>query len=275
MMGRAGADAGPRPGVLAVRDLDAAALSRHRPHQGAAARHQRARRVRRAADLSRLGLRQRLQPVRPHLPRDRAGRRAPIGSTPRTCSRSACAIPAARPCRSAPSPPCATSPAPIACRATISIRRPSSTAPPRPAIRRGRRSRSCRSSPPRRCRDGFSYEWTTLAFQQLRAGNTAMFAFVLGGGVRVPGAGGAVRKPDAAARGHPDRADVPGRLDHRRAPARAGQQHPHPGRLHRADRACRQERDPDRRVRQAARGSGPRPLGPRRSRRRACGCGRS
>jgi hydrophobe/amphiphile efflux-1 (HAE1) family protein len=27
--------------------------------------------------------------------------------------------------------------------------------------------------------DGFSYEWTTLAFQQLRAGSTAMFAFVL------------------------------------------------------------------------------------------------
>jgi hydrophobe/amphiphile efflux-1 (HAE1) family protein len=26
--------------------------------------------------------------------------------------------------------------------------------------------------------DGFGYEWTTLAFQQLRAGNTAMFAFV-------------------------------------------------------------------------------------------------
>jgi len=27
---------------------------------------------------------------------------------------------------------------------------------------------------------GFSYEWTTLAFQQIRAGSTAMFAFVLG-----------------------------------------------------------------------------------------------
>ena len=26
---------------------------------------------------------------------------------------------------------------------------------------------------------GFSYEWTTLAFQQMRAGNTAVFAFVL------------------------------------------------------------------------------------------------
>jgi multidrug efflux pump subunit AcrB len=27
--------------------------------------------------------------------------------------------------------------------------------------------------------EGFGYEWTTLAFQQIRAGNTAMFAFVL------------------------------------------------------------------------------------------------
>jgi hydrophobe/amphiphile efflux-1 (HAE1) family protein len=27
--------------------------------------------------------------------------------------------------------------------------------------------------------DGFAYEWTTLAFQQIRAGNTAIFAFVL------------------------------------------------------------------------------------------------
>jgi multidrug efflux pump subunit AcrB len=27
--------------------------------------------------------------------------------------------------------------------------------------------------------DGFGYEWTTLAFQQIRAGNTAIFAFVL------------------------------------------------------------------------------------------------
>src|SRR6202030_3559364 len=27
--------------------------------------------------------------------------------------------------------------------------------------------------------EGFSYEWTTLAFQQIRAGNTAIFAFIL------------------------------------------------------------------------------------------------
>ena len=61
-------------GVLVLRDLDAAALSRHRPHQGAAARRARARCLHRAADLYRLVLRQRLQPVRPHLSRDRAGR---------------------------------------------------------------------------------------------------------------------------------------------------------------------------------------------------------
>ena len=128
---------------------------------------------------------------------------------------------------------------------------------------------------PRRCRDGFGYEWTTLAFQQIARRQHRDLRLRAGGGVRVPGAGGAVREPDAAARGHPDRADVPGRLDRRRGAARAGQQHPDPGRLRRADRAGGQERDPDRRVRQAARGPGPRPLRRRRSRRRGCGCGRS
>ena len=69
------ADARPAAGLLAVREHDAAALPRHRPHQGATARHQRAGRVRGAADLSRLVLRERLQPVRPHLSRGRAGKK--------------------------------------------------------------------------------------------------------------------------------------------------------------------------------------------------------
>jgi multidrug efflux pump subunit AcrB len=50
------------------------------------------------------------------------------------------------------SPPCAMSPAPTASHATTSTPPRSSTALPRPASRKGRRSASWRSSPPRRCR---------------------------------------------------------------------------------------------------------------------------
>ena len=67
----------------------------------------------------------------------------------------------------------------IACRATIFIRRPNSTARRLPATARVRRSRSCKSSRRRLCPRASAYEWTTLAFQQIRAGNTSMFAFVL------------------------------------------------------------------------------------------------
>ncbi len=72
-MARATQTSGDHAGLHAVRDVDAASLSRHRPHQGAAPRRQRAGRVQRAAGLYRLGLCQRLQSVRPHLPRHRAG----------------------------------------------------------------------------------------------------------------------------------------------------------------------------------------------------------
>ncbi len=60
--------------VLVLQHVDAAVQLRPRPQQGEAARPQPAGRVQHAADLSRLALRQRLQPVRPHLPRDPAGR---------------------------------------------------------------------------------------------------------------------------------------------------------------------------------------------------------
>ena len=54
-----------------------------------------------------------------------------------------------------------------------------------------------------------------------------------------------------------------------------GQQHPDAGRLRRADRPGGQERHPDRRVRQAARGPGPRPLRRRGRGGASCACGRS
>ena len=177
--GQGRADAGAGAGVLAVRELDAAALSRHRPPEGAAPRHQRVRRVLGAADLSRLVLRQRLQPVRPHLPRHRAGQcrsahdhqgraRHPRAQLQRRHRAARLVHDRARHLR-----------ARTAGRATISIRRPSSMAPRRPATARARRWQIMEKLAAETLPDGFGYEWTTLAFQQLRAGNTAIFAFVL------------------------------------------------------------------------------------------------
>ena len=85
----------------------------------------------------------------------------------------------AKPCRSARSPPCATFPGPIACRATISIRRPSSMANAARGYSQGQAIEIMEKLAAEVLPDGFGYEWTTLAFQQLRAGNTAMFAFAL------------------------------------------------------------------------------------------------
>ena len=60
-------------------------------------------------------------------------------------------------------------------------------------------------------------DWTELAYLQLQAGNTAIVRLRAGGGVRLPGAGGPVRELEAAAGGHPGRADVPALLARRRA----------------------------------------------------------
>ena len=60
--------------VLVLLHLDAAVQLRPRPQQGEAAGPQPAGCVQHAADLSRLALRERLQPVRPHVSRDAAGR---------------------------------------------------------------------------------------------------------------------------------------------------------------------------------------------------------
>ena len=108
--------------------------------------------------------------------------------------------------------------------------------------------------------EGFSYEWTTLAFQQIRAGNTAIFAFVLAVVfvfLVLAAQFESLTLPLAVILIVPMCliASIVGVVH-----ARAGQQHSDPGRLHRADRSCRQERHPDRRIRQAARGRRPRPL---------------
>ena len=87
--------------------------------------------------------------------------------------------------------------------------------------RRASRWRRWRSSPTRRCPPATASNGPASPIQQKAAGSTAAHRLRAGGGVRLPGAGGAIREPDAAAGDHPDRADVPARGDDRREPARA------------------------------------------------------
>ena len=97
-----------------------------------------------------------------------------------------------------------------------------------------------------------AYDWTELTYMQLQAGNTAVFRLRPGGGVRLFGAGRAVRKLEAADGRDPGRADVPALLGRRRRLGPAGRQYLHADRLGGSGRAGQQERDSDRRVRQAA-----------------------
>ena len=182
---------------------------------------------------------------------------------------------AARWCRSARSRPSATSPGPTASRATTSIPAAEVQGNSLPGYSTGYALAAMEKLARERLPDGFGYEWTELAYQEKLVGNTGLLVFGGVGGVRVPGAGGAVRELGAAALGGADRADVPARGRLRPAAARLRRQHPRPDRLRRADRPCRQERDPDRRVRAPGRGAGPGSLRRPRCRRRARGCGRS
>ena len=74
--GSAAQTPGLHPGLHAVQHAHAAGLRRHRPHQGRAAAGADRPRVRDAVGLHGFGLRQRLQPPRPHLSGDRAGRQS-------------------------------------------------------------------------------------------------------------------------------------------------------------------------------------------------------
>ena len=63
--------------------------------------------------------------------------------------------------------------------------------------------------------EGFSYEWTTLAFQQLRAATPRVFAFILAVVFVFLVLAAQYEKHDFAAGGNPYRTDVSHCLDHR------------------------------------------------------------
>ena len=131
----------------------AAALRRRRPHEGEGARRVARRRLRHAAGLPRLGVRERLHPLRPQLAGERAGRRGVPRTTGGHRQLSRCAT------RDGEMVPLAT----LLSRARhhrsrhreplqhVPVRR-GRPAAPRRASARGRRSRSWRRSPSASCR---------------------------------------------------------------------------------------------------------------------------
>ena len=143
-------------------------------HERAAEQH-----LRHAPDLSRLDLRQRLQPLRPHLSRDRAGRRA----VPPHARRHPPAQDAQRRRRHGPARlrrhRAARSAARTKSRATTCSRPPTSAAQPAPGSAPARRSRPIERLAKEILPTSFTTEWTELALQQKLAGNSALYIFPL------------------------------------------------------------------------------------------------
>ena len=279
-------------GRLASRAAGSTACSRSLPRQHAAAVRRRRprpsarrmgvdarRRLRHAAGLPRLALRQRLQPLRPHLAGDRPGRAASSATTPTTIKllkvRNADGemVPLGAAGR----------------RHARSAGRSSSTRYnmyPAAADQRQRRARASAPARPSRrwsgwpttsCRRAMAFEWTELTLhRRSRPATRRCIVFALAVVMRLPGAGGAVRELVAAAGGHPGRADVPALRGRPACSWRSSDINIFtqigfvvlvgPG---------EQERDPDRRVRQARARGGRADRARRRWRRAGCGCGRS
>ena len=149
----------------------AVALPRRRPRQGAGARRADQRHLLRAAGLARRLLRQRLQPVRPHLAGEHPGRGAATATTSPTSGASTSATAAARWCR------CARSPTSRIVVGPQTISRYNNSAPSpingAPAAGRVLRRRAGGDGGAVRaacCRAGYGFEWTGTAYQEKAGG---------------------------------------------------------------------------------------------------------
>ena len=170
-----------------------------------------------------LALRQRLQPLRPHLAGQRPGRRRlpQADRRPQAAARSATTTGGMVPLGAVASGPRRQRPGDDHALQHVSRRPPiNGDAGPgrqlRPGDRRPMEAVADDELPP-----SMRAEWTELALLQLQTGNTAMLRLRAGGGAGVPGAGRPVRKLVAAAGGDPGRADVPALLDRRRGGRRS------------------------------------------------------
>ena len=172
-------DARHHPGVHDVRHDHAADLRRRRPRQGADAEGAARHRLRGAARLHGLGLRQRLQHVRPHLPRHGTGRLGDSRIEPENVARIRV--------RNADGQM-----VPLGSFVTFREIAGPDRVPrynlfpaggqrlrARPASARARRWRSWRDSPRDQLPDGITYEWTDLSYQEAKVGRTGYYVFLL------------------------------------------------------------------------------------------------
>ena len=262
-----------QPGLVGLfssfRADPAAALRRHRPREGQGAGRVARRRLQHAAGLPGLVLRQRLHPLRPQLAGQRAGRPAPTACGPRTSASSRSATrDGADGARWRRWCTCATRPARPSSTTTTCI--PSaeitgSTAPGR-QLRPGDRA-SWTRWPSSELPPAMGFEWTELTLQQILAGNTRRSS--CSPWARCSCSWCWPRQYESWSLPLAIILIVPMCLLAAIAGVwlvGLGQQHLHADRPGRADRPGGQERDPDRRVRQAAAGRGQEPLRGRPSR---------
>ena len=223
------------------------------------------RRLHHAADLPRLALRQRLQPLRPHLAGGRPGRAASSATTPTRSSCSRCATPAARWCRSAPSLSVREIGGPINIGRYNMYPAAAILGGTKPGVshRPGHRGDGA-ALRTRSCRRAWRFEWTEINYMQIDAAKNiwnnlifplaVVFVFLVLAAQYESWA-----LPLAVILVVP--MCILGSLTGVAVTQRR-HQHLHADRLRGAGRPGQQERDPDRRVRQAqARGG--RPVAPR------------
>ena len=272
------AAAGPAGAVAgrAVLELPGERAADRRPRRSRAGedlRHSADRRVRHAAGLSRIALRQRLQPLRTHL----SGQRAGGVVVPDAAGADRAAEDAQRPRRDGA--------ARIGAAGQPQLRAGSGDALQRlPGRRDQRRAVAGAQLGPGAGRDGRAarahaaqrhdvrVDRARLSGRDLRQHDVPDLPAVRAAGLRR--ARGAVRELVAAADGDPDRADDAALGDRRRVADRRRQQRVHADQLPGARRPGLQERDPDRRVRAPARERGGAAARRPSSTPAASGCGR-
>ena len=260
---------------LAVQRRRAADLRRRRPRQGAEAGHRAHRRLPDAADVPRRAVREPVQPLRPAVARLPAGRRAGAHAARRTSASSTSATTTATWCRCRRCSRRGRSSAREYTNRFNLYRAAQVTGAPAPGYSSGQALDALEEVAKATLPPEISYDWSDLSYQERKAAGNAGAALRAVDRLRVPDPGGALRELVAAVLRPAVGAGRGRRRLRRAADAAVRLRRLRPGRRRHADRPGREERDPDRRVREGAQRRGEGRWSTPRSKARSCGCGRS